>query len=416
MALAPITIGSATLDPVLVLLALACLAVLALIALAITLIVHMKGRRREAAAQATELAELKGRLQSFAEISVARQGDIARAVNERLDRMTHRVGSDLNETSRKTHESIAKLNERLAVIDTAQRNLTDLSTNMVSLQEILANKQARGAFGQMRMEIIVKDGLPKGAYSFQPTLSNGKRPDCLLHMPNTSAGVVIDAKFPLEGFEAFRTARRDEEKKDAARRVRVDVGRHIDAMAERYFIVGETQDTAILFVPSEAIYADLAEHFSDLVQKAHRARIVICAPNMLMLAVQTMQAILKDVQMREQAHLIQREVAVLMEDMSRFRERVLDLQRHFGQANGDIEKILTSSEKIAARGSKIENLEFDETSAAAEIAHRNGAMASPSPVSPAQKGIAEPRPREADVRRNGGAQVIRQPDLLAKES
>ncbi|MGC1710610.1 MAG: DNA recombination protein RmuC [Methyloceanibacter sp.] len=416
MALAPITIGSATLDPVLVLLALACLAVLALIALAITLIVHMKGRRREAAAQATELAELKGRLQSFAEISVARQGDIARAVNERLDRMTHRVGSDLNETSRKTHESIAKLNERLAVIDTAQRNLTDLSTNMVSLQEILANKQARGAFGQMRMEIIVKDGLPKGAYSFQPTLSNGKRPDCLLHMPNTSAGVVIDAKFPLEGFEAFRTARRDEEKKDAARRVRVDVGRHIDAMAERYFIVGETQDTAILFVPSEAIYADLAEHFSDLVQKAHRARIVICAPNMLMLAVQTMQAILKDVQMREQAHLIQREVAVLMEDMSRFRERVLDLQRHFGQANGDIEKILTSSEKIAARGSKIENLEFDETSVAAEIAHRNGAMASPSPVTPAQKGIAEPRPREADVRRNGGAQVIRQPDLLAKES
>ena len=281
--------------------------------------------------------------------------------------------------------SIAKLNERLAVIDTAQKNLTDLSTNMVSLQEILANKQARGAFGQMRMETIVKDGLPKGAYSFQPTLSNGKRPDCLLHMPNTSAGVVIDAKFPLEGFEAFRTARRDEEKKDAARRVRVDVGRHVDAMAERYFIVGETQDTAILFVPSEAIYADLAEHFSDLVQKAHRARIVICAPNMLMLAVQTMQAILKDVQMREQAHLIQREVAVLMEDMSRFRERVLDLQRHFGQANGDIEKILTSSEKIAARGSKIENLEFDETSAAAEIEHRNGAMASPSPVTPAQK-------------------------------
>ena len=414
MALAPITIGSVTLDPVLVLLALACLAVIALIALAITLIVHMKGRRRDTAAQATELAELKGRLQSFAEISVARQGDVARAVNERLDRMTHRVGSDLNETSRKTHESIAKLNERLAVIDTAQKNLTDLSTNMVSLQEILANKQARGAFGQMRMETIVKDGLPKGAYSFQPTLSNGKRPDCLLHMPNTSAGVVIDAKFPLEGFEAFRTARRDEEKKDAARRVRVDVGRHVDAMAERYFIAGETQDTAILFVPSEAIYADLAEHFSDLVQKAHRARIVICAPNMLMLAVQTMQAILKDVKMREQAHLIQREVAVLMEDMGRFRERVLDLQRHFGQANGDIEKILTSSEKIAARGHRIENLEFEEPAPAA-VEHHNGATSSPSPLTSSQRGNGEPRPREAEARRNGGARVIRQPDLLAKE-
>jgi DNA recombination protein RmuC len=409
MALEPIRLGSITLDPVIVLLALAGLAVLALIVLAVALIMHMKGRRREVEAQATELAELKGRLQTFAEISVARQGDVARAVNERLDRMTHRVGSDLNETARKTNESISKLHERLAVIDTAQKNLTDLSSNMVSLQEILANKQARGAFGQMRMESIIMDGLPKGAYSFQPTLSNGKRPDCLLHMPNTRAGVVIDAKFPLEGFEAFRTARRDEERKEAARRVRVDVARHVEAMAERYFLPGETQDTAILFVPSESVYADLAEHFDDLVQKAHRSRIVISSPNMLMLAVQTMQAILKDVKMREQAHLIQREVARLMEDMSRFTERVLDLQRHFGQANADIEKILTSSERIAARGRKIETLEFEETAPAAEIEHRNGAAPSPAP---------QPSPPRGDVleqRRNGGARVVRQPDLLAKE-
>ena len=279
---------------------------------------------------------------------------------------------------------------------------------MVSLQEILANKQARGAFGQMRMETIVKDGLPKGAYTFQATLSNGKRPDCLLHMPNSAASVVIDAKFPLEGFEAFRVARRDEDKKDAARRVRVDVGRHVDAMAERYFIAGETQDTAILFVPSEAISADLAEHFSDLVQKAHRARIVICAPNMLMLAVQTMQAILKDVQMREQAHLIQGEVAKLMDDMNRFRERVLDLQRHFGQANDDIDKILTSSEKIASRGRKIETLDFAEPQAPLE--QRNGAAKSPSALPSPQQGEA---PRHAERPRNGG---FRQPDLLAKDS
>jgi DNA recombination protein RmuC len=415
MALDAITVGSITLEPILVLLALASLAVIALIVLAITLIVHMSRRRRETQAQSTELAELKGRLQTFAEISMARQGDIARAVNERLDRMTHRVGSDLNETARKTTDSIAKLNERLAVIDTAQKNLTDLSTNMVSLQEILANKQARGAFGQMRMETIVKDGLPKGAYSFQPTLSNGRRPDCLLHMPNAGAGVVIDAKFPLEGFEAFRTARRDEEKKDAARRVRIDVGRHVDSIAERYFIAGETQDTAILFVPSESIYADLAEHFSDLVQKAHRARIVICAPNMLMLAVQTMQAILKDVKMREQAHLIQGEVQKLIADMGRFRERVLDLQRHFGQANADIEKILTSSERIAARGRKIETLDFAEAEAAAEIEHQSG---SPSPDASALRPEAPPSPTRGDgidQRRNGGARVVRQPDLLASE-
>jgi DNA recombination protein RmuC len=412
MALEPIKLGSVTLDPMIVLLALAALAVLALIALAITLIVHMKRRRREVEAQAAELNELKGRLQTFAEISVARQGDIARAVNERLDRMSHRVGSDLNETARKTNDSIAKLHERLAVIDTAQKNLTDLSTNMVSLQEILANKQARGAFGQMRMESIIMDGLPKGAYSFQATLSNGKRPDCLLHMPNTKAGVVIDAKFPLEGFEAFRTARAQEEKKEAARRVRVDVARHVEAMAERYFLPGETQDTAILFVPSESVYADLAEHFDDLVQKAHRARIVISSPNMLMLAVQTMQAILKDVKMREQAHLIQREVVHLMEDTGRLRERVLDLQRHFGQANADIEKIVTSSERIHSRGRKIEALEFEEQPPA-EIEHRNGAPASSSSPSSPQRGEGDLRQRER--LRNGGPRIVRQPDLLAKE-
>ncbi|MFZ1070355.1 MAG: DNA recombination protein RmuC, partial [Methyloceanibacter sp.] len=340
-------------------------------------------------------------LQTLAEISVSRHGELARAVNERLDRMTHRVGSDLTETARKTTDSIAKLHERLAVIDSAQKNLTELSSNMVSLQEILANKQARGAFGQMRMEAIIQDGLPKGAFTFQATLSNGKRPDCLLHMPNTKAGVVIDAKFPLEGFEAFRVARGPEEKKEAARRVRVDVGRHVDAMAERYFLPGETQDTAILFVPSEAIYADLAEHFSDLVQKAHRARIVICAPNMLMLAVQTMQAILKDVKMREQAHLIQREVSRLMEDMGRLRERVLDLQRHFGQANDDIEKILTSSERIASRGHKIENLDFEGDGASGATGAENGRAAP----------LAAPSPRADEERRR--ATVTRQPDLLA---
>ena len=402
MTLSPLQVGTVTLDPVLVLLGLLGLMVLALLVLVVFVAVHMSRRRREARESDAQLAELKVRLQTLAEISVTRHGELARAVNERLDRMTHRVGSDLTETARKTTDSIAKLHERLAVIDSAQKNLTELSTNMVSLQEILANKQARGAFGQMRMEAIIQDGLPKGAYSFQATLSNGKRPDCLLHLPNTKAGVVIDAKFPLEGFEAFRVARAPEEKKDAARRVRVDVTRHVEAMAERYFLPGETQDTAILFVPSEAIYADLAEHFSDLVQKAHRARIVICAPNMLMLAVQTMQAILKDVKMREQAHLIQREVTRLMEDMGRLRERVLDLQRHFGQANEDIEKILTSSDRISSRGRKIESLDFEGEALAAPSG--NGAV----PVSPLASPGIEAAPRRA-------AAVTRQPDLLAGE-
>jgi DNA recombination protein RmuC len=400
MTLGPVQFGSFTFDPVLGLLGLLGLASLALILLVIVVALHASRRRREAIGHDAQLAELKGRLATLAELSVTRHGELARAVNERLDRMTHRVGSDLTETARKTTDSIAKLYERLAVIDSAQKNLTELSTNMVSLQEILANKQARGAFGQIRMEAIIQDGLPKGAYSFQATLSNGKRPDCLLHMPNTNAGLVIDAKFPLEGFEAFRVARGTEAKKDAARRVRIDVTRHVEAMSERYFLPGETQDTAILFVPSEAIYADLAEHFSDLVQKAHRARIVICAPNMLMLAVQTMQAILKDVQMREQAHLIQREVTRLMEDMGRLRERVLDLQRHFGQANQDIEKILTSSERIAARGAKIESLEFEGEAQAA---------APGESVTP----LAAASPQAGKTNGEGRSVAGRQPDLLA---
>lgn len=414
MAFEPIQVGSVTLDPVLVGLVLAGLAVLALVVLTIVFIVQLGHKKQSAATQDEQLGELRVRLQTLAEISVTRHGELARAVNERLDRMTHKVGTDLNETARKTHESISRLNERLAVIDTAQKNLTELSSNMVSLQEILANKQARGAFGQMRMEAIVKDGLPAGAYTFQATLSNGKRPDCLLHMPNTPAGVVIDAKFPLEGFEAFRAARSEDEKKLSGRRVRTDVGKHIEAMADKYLIAGETQDTAILFVPSESIYADLAEHFPDIVQKAHRARIVICAPNMLMLAVQTMQAILKDVQMREQAHLIQREVATLMEDMGRFRDRVLDLQRHFGQANGDIEKILTSAEKITKRGQKIERLDFEDEAKAARLRENSPPAAAQAP-DVTQASAATPRPAPPGAARSAGPRIIRQPDLLAGE-
>ncbi|MCB1442250.1 MAG: DNA recombination protein RmuC [Methyloceanibacter sp.] len=414
MAFEPIQVGSVTLDPVLVGLVLAGLAVLALVVLTIVFIVQLGHKKQSAATQDEQLGELRVRLQTLAEISVTRHGELARAVNERLDRMTHKVGTDLNETARKTHESISRLNERLAVIDTAQKNLTELSSNMVSLQEILANKQARGAFGQMRMEAIVKDGLPAGAYTFQATLSNGKRPDCLLHMPNTPAGVVIDAKFPLEGFEAFRAARSEDEKKLSGRRVRTDVGKHIEAMADKYLIAGETQDTAILFVPSESIYADLAEHFPDIVQKAHRARIVICAPNMLMLAVQTMQAILKDVQMREQAHLIQREVATLMEDMGRFRDRVLDLQRHFGQANGDIEKILTSAEKITKRGQKIERLDFEDEAKAARLRENSPPAAAQAP-NVTQASAATPRPAPPGAARSAGPRIIRQPDLLAGE-
>ncbi len=357
-------------DPVLVLLGLGATIVLAVITLIVVVWRGGAQRSRAEAAQLdaarmfeTEAAELKGRLAAMAELSVTRQSELSRTIHERLDRIGHNLGSNIEETTRKTSENLAKLHERLAVIDNAQRNITELSTRVVSLQDILANKQQRGAFGQLRMETIIQDGLPKDAYSFQTTLSNGKRPDCLVHLPGSSAGIIIDAKFPLEGFEVLRSAHEEALRREALKRIRIDVGKHIDDIAGKYTLPGETQDTMLMFLPSESIYAELHENFPELLQKAHRARVVIVSPNMLMLAVQTMQAIMKDVRMREQAGLIQREVGTLMQDVNRLRERVLDLQRHFGLASTDVEKILTSTDKIAGRGRRIENLDLEASSA-----------------------------------------------------
>ncbi len=385
--LTPLRVGEVQVDPILIFLALAVLSFAALLAMLVLLWRNSLAQAQEAAARQqeaaraidAELAELKGRLQTMTEISITRSAEMSRAIHERLDRVTHNLGQNLEETQRRTADNLSKLYERLAAIDTAQKNITELSTRVVSLQDILANKQARGAFGQMRMESIIQDGLPKEAYSFQATLSNGKRPDCLIRLPGSETGIVIDAKFPLEGFEALRLAHQDGALKEALKRIRADVGKHIEDIAAKYTLPGETQDTMLMFVPSEAIYADLHERFPDLLQKAHRARIVIVSPNMLMLAVQTMQAILKDVRMREQAGVIQREVSMLMTDVSRLRERVLDLQRHYGQMGEDVEKILTSSDKIASRGRKIEALEFENNSAdaggfsAAQMRAKNGA-------------------------------------------
>jgi DNA recombination protein RmuC len=361
-----IHLGDITLDPALVLLGLAGFAVFMLLALLVVVTVNLSKRGEERAernAQSSqldaELAELKVRLATVAEISVSRQSELTRSINQRLDSVTHNLGKNLTESSRKTTDSLTKLNERLAVIDTAQKNITELSSNVVTLQQILSNKQQRGAFGQGRMEAIIKDGLPRGAYTFQATLTNNMRPDCVIHLPN-APDVVIDAKFPLEGFEALREARTETDKKQAGTRIKQDINTHITAISEKYLIAGETQDTALMFVPSESIYAELHESFTDVLQKAARARIIIVSPNMLMLAVQTMQAIMKDVKMREQAGLIQKEVTYLMDDVNRLHERVLKLQQHFGQANKDIEMVLTSSEKITSRGHKIETLDFDE--------------------------------------------------------
>ena len=306
-------------------------------------------------------SEMQGRLGAVADVFGARQAELTKAIGERLDGMTARLGQSMTEQTKSTHENLAKLQERLAVIDTAQTNIQSLAGQVVQLQAILSNKQTRGAFGQSRMEAIVADGLPKGAYQFQATLSNGSRPDCLIRMPNEAPSLVVDAKFPLEAWNAISAAADGENGADAPRAAqafRRDVEVHIRDIAEKYFITGETQDTAFMFVPSESVFAEIHENFEGLVQRAHRARVVIVSPSLLMLSIQVIQSVLKDASMREQAHLIQGEVIRMMEDVSRLDERVRKLQGHFALTQRDIEQILTSTDKVAKRGQRIEALEF----------------------------------------------------------
>ena len=311
-------------------------------------------------------AELSGRLRAVSEV-----------VADRLDAVGHRVGQGLEQTARTTADQLARLGERLAVIDRAQANMSALSQEMISLKHILSNKQTRGAFGQGRMEAIVRDGLPMGAFAFQSTLSNGSRPDCVVKLPGDERPMVIDAKFPLESFNAFREARDDDERRKAAGRVRADVSRHVRDIETKYLLAGETQELALLFVPSESIFADLQEHFEDLAQKASGARVLIVSPSLLMMAIQVMQAIVRDARMREQAHVIQGEVRRLLDDVARLKERSAKLGAHLRQASDDMEGVGASVQKIASRGDRILQLDFaEETSACASAPAASAALAS----------------------------------------
>src|ERR1051326_7968531 len=313
-----------------------------------------------AAAQLADqrIIELSARVQQMGELLHQAQGRLQNSVNERLDAVSLHLGTSVQTATKHTTENLQKLNERLAVIDHAQKGLTDLTSQVTSLRDVLSNKQTRGAFGQGRMESIIQDGLPKGAYEFQYTLKNGKRPDCVVLLPDQRP-LVIDAKFPLEAVTAFRDGKTEDDRKLAAQRVRQDVMKHINDIAEKYLCPGETQDTALMFVPSESVYAELHDGFDDVVQKAYRAQVMMVSPTLLMLAIQVIQQIQKDSQMREATDLIRTEVGHMMKDVKLLSERVHKLQTHFGQANEDLGNILTSANRIEKRASKIEELEFD---------------------------------------------------------
>jgi DNA recombination protein RmuC len=340
-----------------------------LVALALVMVRALRSRD-ERAEQLAEFARVQAdttaRIEAMRDLLAGRQGDLARMVNERLDSVTHHLNQSMHTTRQQTADSLQKLNERLVVIDGAQKNITELASQVTSLQSVLTNKQQRGAFGQGRMEIIVQDGLPKGCYQFQFTLSNKSRPDCAVFLPDQRP-LVIDAKFPLEAVTALHDAKTDEERKLAAARVRQDIGRHVGDIAQKYLIRGETQDLALMFVPSESVYLELHDGFDDLVQKAMRAQVVIVSPALLMLAISVIAQIQKDARMREAADQIHAEVGHLMDDLKRMHERVLKLQQHFGQANEDVRQILISAEKVEKRATRIADVDFgNDTGAGAD--------------------------------------------------
>lgn len=315
--------------------------------------------------------ELSGRLASLSEANAQEQNRLFAALNEqklallkimdeKLLAVSKSVGDGLQQNVVKTTETLTDLRERLAKIDVAQQKISSLSEQVVSLQEVLSNKQARGAFGEIQLNDLVVSILPPNAYIFQASLSNGKKADCLLNLPNPPGAIVIDAKFPLESYYALRHAETDREKLEAERFFKASVLKHIKDIADKYILVGETAESALMFLPSEAIYAELHANFIDVVETSYKAKVWIVSPTTLMATLNTVRAVLKDAHMREQAGVIQKEVGILIDDIGRLDERIESLGRHFKQAGDDIDSIKVSSGKINRRVQKIEAIELGE--------------------------------------------------------
>ena len=303
----------------------------------------------------------------------ARLGDVQQRMNDRLAdnamkqaramaEMQERMAESLHGNAKRTATSLTQLQERLAVIDKAQDNITKLSGDVLSLQDILSNKQTRGAFGEIQLNDIVSKALPADAYAFQYTLSNGKRADCLIHLPNPPGPIVIDSKFPLEPYEALRAAETQDQRAQAARLLKGALRKHIRDIAEKYILEGETADGALLFLPSEAVYAELHANFSDVVREGFSLKVWIVSPTTCMATLNTMRAILKDARMREQAGAIRQELGLLHKDVERLGDRVGNLDRHFSQAQKDIADIKISADKAGRRAQRLDNFDFEELS------------------------------------------------------
>ncbi len=314
----------------------------------------------QANAQTQVIQTMEARLNAVQLQMQERLADNATRSARALAEMQERMNATLHGSSKQTTTSLTQLQERLAAIDKAQDNITKLSGDVLSLQDILSNKQTRGAFGEIQLMDIVSKALPTASYALQATLSNGKRADCLIHLPNPPGPIVIDSKFPLEAYEALRNAETEYALKDAVAKMKTSVRAHIRAISDKYILEGETADGALMFLPSEAVYAELHANFPELIREGFDARVWIVSPTTCMATLNTMRAILKDARMREQAGAIRKELGLLHGDVERLVTRVGNLDRHFGQARKDVDDIMISSEKAAKRAGRLHNFDFEE--------------------------------------------------------
>jgi DNA recombination protein RmuC len=354
-------------------------AIAAVAAALATAVFALRGRDPELVRLSQSQSELVGSLKTLVDQSAAAQSAtaerlqaqeraLAKALEERFSDITKRVGDHLEKSAQATSTTIGDLRERLVKIDEAQKSLAELSTHVVSLQDILSNKQARGAFGEEQLEAIVRDQMPPAHFEFQATLSNRTRADCLLLLPAPLGPLCIDAKFPREAYDAMREAGADEATRTATQRAFAStIAKHVTDIAEKYIIPGETAESALMFVPSEAIYCEIYTSAKDIADKARRARVFIVSPTTLWAVLNTMRAILKDTQMREQAGAIQREVGLLLDDIGRLSKRVDNLETHFSAAEKDVREIRTSTEKIVRRGDRIQDVELEKPAPALSL-------------------------------------------------
>jgi DNA recombination protein RmuC len=306
----------------------------------------------------TEMAQVH--LRTLSEQLVGTVGALAQSVDGRLAEIGGKVGERLEEGFKRTNETFASVMARLATIDEAQRKIDGLTSNVVGLQELLGDKRARGAFGEVQLEAIVRNALPPGAYEMQATLGNRLRVDCLLQLPDPTGRVAVDSKFPLENYRAaYADGASEGDRQGALRRFKADVRKHIDDIAEKYIVPGETSDGAVMFVPAEAVFAEIHAHHPELVEHAQRRHVWITSPTTMMAILNTARAVIKDHETRRQVHVIKDALSKLARDFERFDSRMQALANHIRQANDDIQQVHVSSQKITSRFRDIEQVDFD---------------------------------------------------------